>query len=221
VIENKNENITENELEKDINTEEVEEIKTEEVKEIKNDENVENPTDQNPDDDFLKNEIIKALEKQNATLKERNEKVENDIKEIKNRYVRTLADIENLRKRTKKEVEDMKKYAIVSLLKDFLPVGDNLKRAIEHVSEEEKKENPLVEGVILVRKQFQDALEKNSVKSFDSLNEIFDPTKHEALQMVENDELPHNTIITEYEQGYFIGERLLRPAKVIVTKNNK
>jgi len=178
-------------------------------------------TEENKNDDHIENEIIKALEKQNIKLKERNEKVENDVKEIKERYIRTLADIENLRKRTKKEVEDMKKYAITSLLKDFLPVVDNLKRAIEHVSEEDKKGNPLVEGVVLVYKQFQDALEKNSVKSFDSLNEIFNPTRHEALQMVENDELPNNTIVTEYEKGYLIGDRLLRPAKVIVTKKTK
>ena len=194
----------------------------EENNELNLDEN--NSTDdvqkENSDDSesYIKDEIIKALEKQNKKLKERNEKVEADIKEIKERYIRTLADIENLRKRTKKEVDDMKKYAITSILKDFLPVVDNLKRAIDHVSEEEKNNNPLVEGVVLVYKQFQDALEKNSVKSFDSLNEIFDPTKHEALQMVENDELPNNTIVTEYEKGYFIGDRLLRPAKVIVSK---
>jgi molecular chaperone GrpE len=180
-------------------------------------ENIDLP-EENNSDDLLKDEIIKALENQNIKLKERNEKVEKDVKEIKERYIRTLADIDNLRKRTKKEIEDMKKYAITSLLKDFLPVVDNLKRAIDHVSEEEKKGNPLVEGVILVYKQFQDALDKNSVKSFESLNEIFDPTKHEALQMVENDELPNNTVITEYEKGYFIGDRLLRPAKVIVSK---
>lgn len=178
-------------------------------------------TEKDDGENYIKDEIIKALEKQNIVLKERNEKVEKDVKEIKERYIRTLADIENLRKRTKKEVEDMKKYAVSSILKDFLPVVDNLKRAIDHVSEEEKKENPLIEGVVLVYKQFQDALGKNSVKAFDSLNEIFDPTKHEALQMVENDELPNNTVVTEYEKGYFIGERLLRPAKVIVSKKTK
>ncbi len=183
-------------------------------------ENIKSSKEDN-NEDYIKDEIIKALEKQNIVLKERNEKVEKDVKEIKERYIRTLADIENLRKRTKKEVEDMKKYAVTSILKDFLPVVDNLKRAIEHVSEEEKNDNPLVEGVVLVYKQFQDALDKNSVKAFDSLNEIFDPTKHEALQMVENDELPNNTVVTEYEKGYFIGERLLRPAKVIVSKKTK
>jgi len=212
VVDSKKEDILENENEMD--------IKEEEVKNQENSELTEE-TEGEVADNFLKDEIIKALEKQNIVLKTRNEKVENDVNEIKNRYVRTLADIENLRKRTKKEVEDMKKYAVTSLLKDFLPVVDNLKRAIEHVSEEEKKTNPLAEGVILVHKQFQDALEKNSVKSFNALNEIFDPTKHEALQMVDNDELPNNTVITEYETGYFIGDRLLRPAKVIVTKNNK
>ena len=185
-----------------------------------NDADVED-TENDDSENHIKDEIIKALEKQNVTLKERNEKVEKDVKEIKERYIRTLADIENLRKRTKKEVEDMKKYAITSILKDFLPVVDNLKRAIDHVSEEDKEDNPLVEGVVLVYKQFQDALEKNSVKSFDSLNEIFDPTRHEALQMVENDELPNNTVVTEYEKGYFIGDRLLRPAKVIVSKKTK
>ena len=183
-------------------------------------ENIKSSKEDN-NEDYIKDEIIKALEKQNIVLKERNEKVEKDVREIKERYIRTLADIENLRKRTKKEVEDMKKYAVTSILKDFLPVVDNLKRAIEHVSEEEKNDNPLVEGVVLVYKQFQDALDKNSVKAFDSLNEIFDPTKHEALQMVENDELPNNTVVTEYEKGYFIGERLLRPAKVIVSKKTK
>jgi len=192
----------------------------EEIKEeLEKDNDIQNEEDDKTQD-IIKDEIIKALESENKKLKERNSKLENDIKEIKERYIRTLADIENLRKRTKKEIEDVKKYAITKLLKDFLPVVDNLRRAVEHVSEEEKKDNPFVEGVILVYKQFHDALEKNSVKSFDSLNEKFDPSKHEALQMIENDEVPENTVITEYEKGYLIGDRLLRPAKVIVSKKS-
>ena len=172
--------------EKNNNEEIKKDISQEELEVQNNDTELSGKTEEADEQDIIKDEIIKALEKENKTLKERNTKLENDLKEIKDRYVRTLADIENLRKRTKKEIEDVRKYSITSLLKDFLPVVDNLKRALDHVSEEEKNDNPLVEGVSLVYKQFQDALEKNFVKSFDSLNEQFDPTKHEALQIVEN-----------------------------------
>ena len=131
-----------------------------------------------------------------------------------------LADFENIKKRTKKEVQDIRKYSTTSLLKDFLPIIDNMQRALEHSKLDDTNPNdPLIEGIKLVHKQFISTLEKYLVTPFESLNKPFDPKVHEALQMMETEDFEDNMIVNEYEKGYLIGERLLRPAKVIVAKN--
>ena len=164
--------------------------------------------------------LISQLQNKNSDLNSKLEKSKKETEEMKVKYVRLLADFENVKKRTKKEVQDIRKYSTTSLLKDFLPIIDNMQRALEHSELDDTNPNdPLIEGIKLVHKQFISTLEKYLVTPFESLNKPFDPKVHEALQMVETEDFEDNIVMNEYEKGYLIGERLLRPAKVIVAKN--
>lgn len=171
-------------------------------------------------DTELNREIISMMEHKMDLLQGEKKKYEDHYNNIKNKYIQLLADFDNFKKRTRKEIEDVRKYAAKSLLKDFLPVIDNLQRGILH-SEQSQEFEALIEGVLLVQKQFLSALDKYQVIPFESEGNPFDPNRHEALQMMPNNELPDRTVVTEYEKGYMIGERLLRPAKVIVSQRTE
>lgn len=132
------------------------------------------------------------------------------------RYLRAAADLENFRKRTKRELEDAKYDTKVKTLKEMLPVVDNLERAIEHASAAAGT-SPIVEGVQLVLRQFQTAFERLDVVGVDALNLPFDPNLHEAISQQESDAAP-GTVVQVLQRGYKIGERLLRPALVVVAK---
>ncbi|MBN2695167.1 nucleotide exchange factor GrpE [bacterium] len=168
----------------------------------------------------ISNEIIDMLKKENDSIRKENESLKEEFAKLKDGYVRVAADFENLKKRTKKEIDDIKKYGISSLLKDTLPAIDNLLRAIEH-SKSSSDFQALSDGIDLVYRQFLGVLESYNVKPFDSMGTLFDPSKHEALQIMPNNEVDDNTVIIEYEKGYYIGDRLLRPAKVIVSKRTE
>lgn len=136
-------------------------------------------------------------------------------KDTYDRYLRAAADLENFRKRTKREIEDAKYDAKTKTLKEMLPVVDNLERAIEHASA--AAGSPIVEGVQLVLRQFQTAFERLDVVGVEALNLPFDPNLHEAISQQESDAAP-GTIVQVLQRGYKIGERLLRPALVVVAK---
>lgn len=168
----------------------------------------------------IDNELFKMLEEQNKLLKSENEKIKNESEIVKSRYVQLLADFENLKKRTKKEIDDIKKFGVTSVIKDFLPISDNFLRAVEH-SKNNKDFDALFEGVELILRQFISVFENHQVKSFDCIGQQFNPTMHEALQMIVNNDVPPNTILVEYEKGFMIADRLLRPAKVVVSQQSK
>lgn len=132
------------------------------------------------------------------------------------RYLRAAADIENLRKRTKRELEDARYDAKTKTLKEMLPVVDNLERAIEHAAASGGN-TPIVEGVQLVLRQFQTAFERLEVVAVEAQDRPFDPNLHEAISQQES-EAPPGTIVQVLQRGYKIGERLLRPALVVVAK---
>ena len=137
--------------------------------------------------------------------------------DYKNRMLRAAADLENFRRRSAREKEDLRQYGIDGVIKELLPVLDNLDRAVEHA--EKDGESTLLEGVRMVQRQFVGALQKHGVEGFDSKGELFDPTKHEAIQQHETTEHPHNTIVEEFQRGYFLHDRLIRPALVVVARN--
>jgi molecular chaperone GrpE len=145
---------------------------------------------------------------------------EKEKKENWDRYLRSAADLENLRKRQKRELEDAKFDAKNKVLKEMLPVVDNLERAIEHAGgggEGDQGLRPIVEGVQLVLRQFSTAFERLDVNAIDAMGQPFDPNLHEAISQQESDH-PAGTVIQVLQRGYKAGDRLLRPALVVVAK---
>lgn len=141
-------------------------------------------------------------------------------KEAEENYERTLrvqADLENYKKRVLRERADLFNYGHQDLIKELLPILDNLERAIENA--EKSQDYPaLIEGIELIGKQFVNCLEKFGVKSISSLGEKFDPSLQEAISQVESREHAPNTVIEEVQKGYLLKDRLLRPSLVIVSR---
>jgi len=137
------------------------------------------------------------------------------LKETHERLLRTAAEFDNYRKRAAKEKEDVQRFGIERLLKDFLPVMDNLERALDHAEQHEPRQ--VVEGVKLVQKLFETTLAKHGVVGFSAVGKPFDPGVHEALMQQESDE-PPGTVVSEMARGYKLNDRLVRPAAVVVAK---
>jgi molecular chaperone GrpE len=152
-----------------------------------------------------------------AKLREKIEALEKEKKETYERLLRAAADLDNFRKRTRKEMDDARILAKEQVLKELLPGIDNLERALA-VAGGEGGAEAIVEGVRLVLRQFQTGLDRAEVKSFESVGQPFDPTRHEAISQIETTEHPPGTVASEMQRGYTIGNRLLRPALVAVAK---
>ena len=137
--------------------------------------------------------------------------------EFLDRLQRTMAEFDNYRRRVSREKEDLLKYGSEKMARDLLPVADNFERALEQ-AKEATDPAAVVEGIEMIYKQFLAALEKYNVIPFDSLGEPFDPEKHEAMAQQKNPDFDENTIMAELQKGYVIGDRLLRPARVVVSQ---
>ena len=133
-------------------------------------------------------------------------------RELRDRYLRTLADFENYRKRADREKADFFKYALNGLIKDLLPVLDNFDRALEHAEEGDD----FHKGVLLIYKQLWDVLQRHGVKPIDQSGVHFDPNIHEAVVTEEDPSVPAHTVSAILQKGYFLHDRLLRPALVKV-----
>jgi molecular chaperone GrpE len=142
---------------------------------------------------------------------------------LKDRVLRTMADMENLRRRTEKEVADAKLYGVSNFAREMLNVVDNLRRAVTSVPAEAAQNatgplKTLVEGVELTEKDFLSRLARVGVKPLDPQGKRFDPNMHEALYEIPNESVPSGTVLDVVEAGYSIGDRVLRPAKVGVSR---
>jgi molecular chaperone GrpE len=133
-------------------------------------------------------------------------------RDLQNRYLRTLADFENYRKRADREKADFYKYALAGVLKDLLPVLDNFDRSLEHAEEGDD----FHKGVLLIYKQMWDVLQRNGLRPIDQAGVPFDPKIHEAVVREENPSVPSQTVTAILQKGYFLHDRLLRPALVKV-----
>jgi molecular chaperone GrpE len=142
--------------------------------------------------------------------------LEKDKKDNWDRYLRAAADLENLRKRQRREIDEAKLESKGRVLKEMLPVVDNLERAIEHATAQAGT-NPIVEGVQLVLRQFLTAFERLEVTPIEAAGQPFDPNLHEAISQQESDAAP-GTVVQVLQRGYKSGDRLLRPALVVVAK---
>jgi molecular chaperone GrpE len=132
--------------------------------------------------------------------------------EYRNRYIRAVADFENFRKRSEREKADFVRYAVGGVLKDILPVLDNFDRALDHAEEGDD----FHKGVLMIYKQLFDVLQRHGLKPIVDTGVHFDPNIHEAVIREEDDSVPNHTVVAVLQKGYFIHDRLLRPALVKV-----
>lgn len=148
-------------------------------------------------------------------LKKQVENLENILKEKNEEILRRAADLDNYRKRLTKETEDKIRFANQSVVKDFLPVIDNIEMALQHTEEG----SPLREGIELTIKSFKDVLNRHGVTEINSeIGTSFDPAVHEAIMMDNTEEYENNAITLCVQKGYILNDRVIRPAKVKVNK---
>src|SRR5690606_23227434 len=144
--------------------------------------------------------------------------LEGKLKETHDRLLRALADLENFRKRTRKDLDDARFDAQARVLKEMLPVVDNLERALDHAEKQGDAVGAIVEGVRRVLGQFGQAIERCGVVAIDAKAKPFDPNLPEAVAQVEAADVPAGTIVEVLQTGYRIGDRLLRPTLAVVSK---
>ncbi len=155
----------------------------------------------------------KEIEEQKNQLEEK----EKEAKEYYDRLLRAAADLENFKKRAAKDKEEWTKFANEDLLKAILPVIDNLERAVNH-AEKVVDTGVMIEGVRLTIKQILQTLDRFGLTPFESVGKPFDPAMHEAMIVVESDQHEPNHVVEEFQKGYLLNDRLLRPATVSVSK---
>jgi molecular chaperone GrpE len=153
-------------------------------------------------------------------LREQLKLKEEEAKNNYDRFIRQTAEIENFKKRAIRDKEDAIRYANEALVRELLPVVDNLERAILHAKGVGNGES-LVEGVEMILKGLFDALGKHGVSQISAVGQPFNPQLHEAMAQVESDTGAPNTVFEEHQRGYVLKERLLRPALVTVVKGPK
>ena len=149
--------------------------------------------------------------------------IEDKLKDTEEKLLRSLAEIENQRRRFEKEIKDAFEFGSYNFAKESLAILDNLQRAKEAIKNDEKlKSNKdldsFLENITIIEKDLISIFEKNNIKRILSKNKIFDPNFHQAMSEVEDDNVEPGTILQEIQAGYLLGERLLRPAMVCVSK---
>jgi molecular chaperone GrpE len=146
-----------------------------------------------------------------------------EVAESRDKMLRTLAEMENLRKRTTREVADARMYGITGFARDILDIADNLQRALDALPDEVRDNadpglKALIEGVELTERSLLNTLEKNGVKKFDPSGGKFDPNFQQAMFEVPDASVPSGTVVQVVQSGFMIGDRILRPALVGVSK---
>jgi len=143
--------------------------------------------------------------------------LDKQIEDLQEKVLRAQAEVQNVRRIAAQEVTRARLYGAESLAREFLSVGDNLQRALDS-SEDATDLDSMKEGLELTFKSFESALKSAGITSIDPAGEIFDPEKHEALSLVQDESREENTVIEVVQKGFMILDRVLRPAKVIVSK---
>jgi molecular chaperone GrpE len=178
------------------------------------------PDDEPPDSEATDEETAEELEGEaeieieGPSEDDELERAHAECAALKDKWLRSVADLENFKKRVKRDQEDAITRATQELLSSFLPTVDNLDRALEAAGPDAPEQ--LVKGIVMVRDEFLAALARNGIEPVPSVGQPFDPAVHDALQQMDSEEHPPGTVTREFEKGYRRGERLLRPARVIV-----
>ncbi|MEC7214391.1 MAG: nucleotide exchange factor GrpE, partial [SAR324 cluster bacterium] len=161
-------------------------------------------------------EEIEASDRE-PTLEERAAEAESKYKEMQDRYLRLNAEFDNYKKRMMRENTDRLKYFNMELIKELLPSVDNLERAISHAGDENSDLENMIEGLQMVYKGMQEAFGKFGVSEIESIGKEFDPNCHQAVGMIESQEVPENHVAEECLKGYYLHDRIIRPTMVRVS----
>mgnify|MGYP000465554915 CR=1 FL=1 len=152
------------------------------------------------------------------------EELKTKLKDVEDKLLRELAENDNLRKRHEKELSDSHKFSIKNFSLDILSVSDNFQRAIHSIPKDDREKSSVLKNLVVglesVEKEMHVVFERNGVKPFESLNEIFNPELHQAISY-KNSDKKSGVIIEEMQKGYKIADRLLRPAMVTVSKGSE
>ncbi|MBU3947516.1 MAG: nucleotide exchange factor GrpE [Proteobacteria bacterium] len=174
--------------------------------------------EETPDKSETENETKETTPDRLEELEEKLRNAELEAKQSYERFLRVSADFENYKKRSSREVSEFKKYANESILSELLCVVDNLERAISSTTTDDKVNSCIVDGINMTLNEFKKVFENYGVKPIESLCKPFDPNFHQAMMQEESKEHPDNTVISEFQKGYTIHDRLLRPSMVVVSK---
>jgi len=170
--------------------------------------------------DSILSESSVSAESELTKLRQQLESKDQEAKSNYDRFVRQLAEMENLKKRATREKEEATRFANESLIRDLLPVIDNLERAVSHAKGGGNGQS-LVDGVEMVVQGLVDVLSKHGVVQISATGKPFDPAQHEAMAQVESEIHEPNTVVEEHHKGYIFKDRLLRPALVTVARSLK
>lgn len=169
-------------------------------------------------DVVAESEADRVLAEDMRDLLERCETAEKRAEEERDNFLRTLADFNNYRRRARDELEQARQFAIEDFVIRVLPILDDFERAIK-TAEEIEDFDALHGGVILILRQLRGVLEKEGVKPIEAVGQQFDPSLHEASMRVDTEDYPDNTIIEEFQTGYTLGDKVIRPSMVKVARH--
>jgi|MudIll2142460700_1097286.scaffolds.fasta_scaffold101826_2 molecular chaperone GrpE len=134
------------------------------------------------------------------------------------KYMRAAADLENYKKRMAREHADLVRYGNEKLIKDLMPILDSLDRALKQPNDVSAEVQAFIDGLKLIEAQFMTCLQKHGVEKIEARGKDFDPNLHQAVMMIESEDFEDNKVVEEFEAGYLLNGRLLKPAKVSVSK---
>lgn len=185
-------------------------------------------------EEIIKDNSQNEIEENQQTTEEEMSKMQEDLEEAEaqtqsaiNKMMRLAAEFDNYKKRSAKEHENIRKYAAENLIKELLPIVDNFERAIESASESNlvppsngrtKDFDSFLDGVKLILSQMINLLEKEGVIAIKAVGETFNPNFHEAVMHINSDKYPENVVTEEYQKGYILKDRVIRPSMVAVSK---
>jgi molecular chaperone GrpE len=200
-------------MEKELQQEEVTTYKSEEAT-VEAEETSEQTSEQTQS---VQTEEQKEENDELTAAKERIAELEEKLQELENRYLRLHADFDNFRRRTRLDFEAAEKYRAQSLVTDILPALDNFERALK-VEAEDDKTKSILQGMEMVYRSLIDALKKEGVEVIEAVGKPFDPHLHQAVMQVEDSNYEPNTVVEEFQKGYKLKDRVIRPSMVKVSQ---
>jgi len=180
--------------------------------EIVDDETVIDLDEQEDDLEQVMRDAAAAVESAESHRKVDVARLEQELSDLRDRSMRTLADFDNYRKRAERERQEAKRYALLEPMRDLLEVVDNLERAVSAGG----SADDLKQGVEMILRQLHELLRRHGVLPIEAEGRVFDPAVHEAVARREADDVDEPTVAEEYQKGYMLHERLLRPSRVVV-----